>query len=307
MHVLRRLSVFTIMVLGTGHARADFISEFDGFATIDGIGVSGLTSSYYGDTTAGLSLTGPTTSTSLALFGSDRISYPSNIGEVPSPGGLLGTHFDQGMLGWKLDGSQLTFKLAGGLDPLSGYYHSGWKTWYGQGDLFVSVKDNLGLHHFALLSNWATDDGGNPHQLNRGFFSDAQAFHLSGGAGGENIEGHLVELAMDSDVLISGGRGAYTSSNAPFGLDRRVYAGGGTDLGDAALVHGSFSDLGQQWYTQTWTLNLADLSTDADFEIGLHAAPSCGNDQIGATFAIPEPATLALLTFGLAAVGLRRR
>ena len=301
-----RFVVLAVLIGGLGFARADLISEFSGFDTVWETGVSGLLSSYDADTRAGLPLTGPTTGVSLPTLGAGRVTYPGGIGQVPSPGGSIGRHFDEGVLGLKIVGNELIVQLAGGLDPQTGYYYSGWKSWYSQGDLFIDVQDSLGISHYALLSAWARDDDGDPIHLNRGRFNTAEAFHVSGGPGGGSLEGHLVGLRGDSDVALTGGNGSYNSSNAPAGLDIRAFAQNGNDLGDAQLAHRSLSDLGQTWYIQTWTLDLGDLSSDSTFDLGLHAAMSCGNDQIGGVYSVPEPGMLALTLLGVAAQRLRR-
>ena len=306
MQIQKTLALLIVMVVGYNQTRADFITEFAGYETINEVGVSGLTSSYYTDSTGGVPLSGPTISTTLATLGPDRVTYPYNIGQVPSPGGSVGKYFDQGALGIKIEGDQLTVKLATGLDPQAGYYYNGWRTWYGQGDLFISVADSEGVSHYALLSAWARDESNTPRSLNGGHFADARSFHTEGAADGGSLEGHLVALQQDSDISVSGGTGAYTSGNAPGGLDRRVFASGGTDLADAALLNGMFSDGGQQWYTQSWTFRLGNLSSDDSFAIGMHAAPTCGNDQIAGNFVIPEPVALALLVAG-SFIMLRRR
>jgi hypothetical protein len=301
-----RFVVLAVLIGGLGFARADLISEFSGFDTVWETGVSGLLSSYDADTRAGLPLTGPTTGVSLPTLGAGRVTYPGGIGQVPSPGGSIGRHFDEGVLGLKIVGNELIVQLAGGLDPQTGYYYSGWKSWYSQGDLFIDVQDSLGISHYALLSAWARDDDGDPIHLNRGRFNTAEAFHVSGGPGGGSLEGHLVGLRGDSDVALTGGNGSYNSSNAPAGLDIRAFAQNGNDLGDTALTHRSVSDLGQTWYIQTWTLDLGDLSSDSTFDLGLHSAMSCGNDQIGGVYSVPEPGMLALTLLGVAAQRLRR-
>ena len=98
-----------------------------------------------------------------------------------------------------------------------------------------------------------------------------------------------------------------TSSNAPAGLDLRAYAKGGSDLGSAGLTQSVLSDRGQNWYIQTWTIDLGSLSDAAAYNIGLHASASCGNDQIGGTFSIPEPSSLGLVLSGAALLPILRR
>lgn len=304
----RLLGIVTILITGTAFARADLIDAFAGFDSVSEIGVSGLTSSYHDDTAAGRSVSGDTTAYSLPTLGPGRISYPWGIGEVPSPGGAVGRQFDQAGLGIQFDDNTLIVQLATAIDARTGVYHSGWNTWYGQGDVFLDVADDSGIRHYALLSAWARDDDGEPIRMNRGRFSDAQSFHLSGGADGGSLEGYLVEFDADNDVGIAGGRGAYTPRNAPDGLDLRTFAQGGTPLVDAGLMHAAVTDMSQPWYLQTWTFGMSHLSDDATFDLALHSAASCGNDQIGATFEVPEPASAMLLSLGVSSVlWLRRR
>ena len=293
------LTFIVLLVGGAVVAQADLIDAFSGFETVSEIGVSGLQSSYYTDMKNSKPITGATVSSYLAELGPARVSYPSGIGEVPSPGGAVGSQYDQAMLGYRLDGMSLIVQLATALDPHSGTYNSGFKTWYGQGDLFVDVADSAGVGHYALLSAWPTDDSGDALDVNRGHFNTAKNFHMSAAAGGGTMEGHMVRMSKDSQVKLAGGNGAYTPGNAPKGLDTRVFAAGGEDLGDAGLTYASLVDDGQTWYLQSWTMSLASLSSDAQFAIGLHSSASCGNDQIGAVSSVPEPSSLLLLMGGL--------
>lgn len=301
-----RWLVVAVVVACTGIARADLIQQFTGFDSIWEVGTSGLRSSYDTDTKNNASVSGAMTANSLPTFGPQRVSYPNGVGEVPSPGGSVGTHFDQGVLGVKTEGGNLVVQLATGLNPLTGYFYNGWNTWYGQGDMFIDVADDAGISHYAVLNNWGRDSHGNPISLNGGHFNAAQAFHV-GGSGRANLEGHLVELVTNSDVTITGGTGSYGTSNAPTGLDLRTFADGGTDCGSANLVQASLSDRGQSWYVQTWTINLSSLSTDRTYDIALHASASCGNDQIGGSFNVPEPSSIVLVLSGLVAVLRYRR
>ncbi len=300
------LTIATLMI-GTGFCYADLIDSFSGLDAVFEVGVSGLQSSYYCDTKSNQAVTGPSTSTELAVLGDSRVCYPSGVGEVPSPGGSVGTHFDQGGLGFLADGDSLVLMFAGGLDPNSGYYYSGWNTWYSQGDLFLTVSDSTGISHYALLNSWARDNSGDPININADYYAQAEAFHVSGGVGGSSLEGHLVKLDSDSDVSIIGGRGAYSTGNVPDGFDLRVFAQGGTDLGNANLTHGEIADTDHTWYAQSWTIPLASLSADGEFEVALHTAATCGNDQIGLTMSVPEPSTILLSLSGLVLLVRSRR
>ncbi len=250
--------------------------------------------------------------------GTKHVTYPHGIGQVPSPGGTQGRLFDEGVLGVKVQGGDLIVQVAGGLNPQTGYYYDGWDTWFGQGDVFLTVADSSGTSNFALLSAWAKDIAGsyrrlgvldrnpydgvyNDRNLNNDPYEIARQFHMG-------LEGQLVSLSTDSDVALTGGRGSYYpgyhGNGLPHGLDYRVFAQGGSSVGDAGLVAGTVSD-GQQWFLQTWTVPLDWLSTDQSFTVGLHSAVSCSNDQIGLTTqVVPVPAALILGLAGFGTVGL---
>ncbi|NLF30991.1 MAG: hypothetical protein GX591_08910, partial [Planctomycetes bacterium] len=243
-------------------ALADLSGAFDGFDAVFESRVSGLTSSYFDYTRAGG--VGDYVPDTLFALGSGRVVYPHGIGSVPSPGGSIGRMFDQGALGVKLVGDDLVVQLAGTMDPRTGYYHSYFGVWYGQGDVFLTVADDDGVRQYALLNAWARRYDGSGRRLDGGHYDDAQAFHLNGGANGAGLEGHLIRLNESGDVVCVGGDGAYAPDYTPQpqGLDHRVFAQGGSDLGDAGLALGTTRDLGldnveQDWFVQTWTFPVA--------------------------------------------------
>lgn len=298
------LSIVSVAACGVV-AQADLLDHFADYDVVEEIGVSGLVSTYHADTKNGSAVDGDITGDALAILGPARVSYPKGIGEVPSPGGSVGQGFDQGVLGIATWGDEISVSLATRINPLSGRYNNDWKTWYGQGDLFIDVHDSTGVEHFALLNTWARNDG-SLQSINRGHFSDAMDYHVSGGANGGSLEGHLVKLNSNDDVAQTGGRGAYDSDDAPAGLDMRLFAEGGEDQGSANLVHAGLNVNGVEWYVQTWTIDAGLLSSDDDFTVGLHSTVSCGNDQIGGTFAVPEPSgIIPMIVAGV--LFLRRR
>lgn len=300
-------ALIVVLCVGGGALHADLSSEFAGFEAVWEIGVSGLESSYHSPTKIGTTLPNY-----LPVLGPGRVTYP--VGQVPSPGGSLGQIFDEGVLGVNVQGGSLVLRVAGGLDPLTGYWHSGWNTWYGQGDVFVTVEDSVGIRHYALLNAWARDSCGAPLTLDGSAFDQAQAFHVTGGAGGTSLEGHLVSLTQDNHVALTAGAGSYDPSYvpAPWGLDYRALAQGGTVLGDAGLTHDSTWDIGlgdvnQEWYLQTWTVPIDWLSSDSVFTIALHKTTTCGNDQIGDLYVVPAPSAVVLGALGLGLVGWARK
>jgi hypothetical protein len=302
--VKRKKVMYAVAVLLTSCSAvwADLASQFPGFTSVNyEVGQSGLKSNY--DSTR----LGTTIPTGMMTFETSHVQYPGVSGTVPSPGGTVGLLFDEGAIGVRVDGGDLVVQVASAVNPQTGVNYGG--TDYGQGDVFVTVKDTVGVRQFALLNDWARGSTGGPLALNGGYFIDAQNFHTAGGAGGTSLEGYLVRLTDESHVLRYGGTAAYTTAYDVDGLDYRAYAKGGTDKWDAELATTSFSDSGKTWYIQTWTVSLNWLSSDSVFDIGLHVAPSCGNDQIGllADVVVPVPGAILLGMLGLSAAGLKLR
>ena len=279
-------------------AWADLGSAFAGFTWVQENKVSGLTSSV-----------NTSLPTSMFTLGPDRVIYPSGIGSVPSPGSYNWAEarpFDEGGLGVRVSGGNLLVQAAGGIDPQTGYWSTSWKQYYGQGDVFLTVDDSLpGVKNFALLNSWARDLSLDAVRSLGTWYSAAQSFHTGG------REGHLVQLSAGSNVVLTGGAGAYAAWT-PSGLDSRVYAQDGEDIANTFLTHSTTTDAGlngatdQTFYIQQWTVPLSLLSTDAVFDIGLHQATSCGNDQIGmVATVVPVPGAVVLGMLGLSVAGWR--
>lgn len=290
--------LFLALTIGSA-AQAGLVDQFNGFTFVNEVGVSGLKSNYHDDTVANLSVLGPTTGSSLQSLAANRVDYP-NQGQVPSGGAA----YDYGVLGIRVSGGSLVVQVANGFNPLTGRQAN--DTTYGAGDAFLTISDSNGVRQLAALNSWARSNHGNPLSIGDGHFDDARDFHVSGGAGNSSLEGHLVLLDSNGDVRRTGGPNGFNSGNAPDGLDLRAFARGGVDLGSAGLVHTDLVD-GQHWYVQTWTIPLALLSNDSTFGIGVHVTESCGNDQIGLTGQVPEPASFILVSSGALLALARRR
>ena len=185
-----------ILLISCSAAVADLSSEFAGFDWVQENKVSGLKSSI--ETTK--------IPTSMFTLGPERVSYPSGIGQVPSPGGSTGSQFDEGGLGVKVQGANLVVQAAGAVNPQTGRLYSG--VVYGQGDVFVTVDDSSGISNFALLNSWPSDGG--YLALNGGHFNLAQDFHTGLGTFSTDLQGHLVSLSSSADVVLIGGTHAYT-------------------------------------------------------------------------------------------------
>jgi hypothetical protein len=240
------------------------------------------------------------------------VSYPSGIGTVPSPGyydWAEARAFDEGGLGVRVSDGSLIVRAAGALNPQTGYWSTSHSQRYGSGDVFLTIDDlDPGVKNFALLNSWPRDVSGAILAVGGTWYGAAQSFHV----GGPTLEGHLVQLTDASDVALTGGGGAY-SAWTPSGVDSRVYAQGGLDIGNALLTHSSTTDDGlngatnQVFYIQTWTVPLDLLSSYATFNIGLHQATSCGNDQTGLVATAPVPGAVVLGVLGMSVAGWRLR
>lgn len=282
-------------------AWADLTSEFAGFTWIKENKVSGLTSS------VNTSLPG-----SMFTLGPGRVSYPSGIGMVPSPGyydWAEARAFDEGGLGVRVSDGELIVRVAGALNPQTGYWSTSHGQLYGSGDVFLTVDDlDDGVKNFALLNSWARDASGAVLAIGGTWYDAAQSFHV----GGPSLAGYLVQLTGAGDVVLTGGPGAY-SAWSPSGVDSRVYAQGGLAVANALLTHSSTTDDGlngatdQTFYVQTWTVPLHLLSSYPTFDIGLHQATTCGNDQIGLVATVPLPGAVVLGMLGMSVAGWRLR
>lgn len=273
----------------------------------DEVGVSGLQSSYHGLTLSHVAYN------NVPTLGPGRVNYPGGVGAVPSPGGNLGRPFDQGVLGYKLNGSNITFGLATGLNPaawqvLGGAYGN---TKHGQGDLFIDVLSDSGMSHYAFLNNINS----NQALGHSGYFDPAKNFRYGSGPS----VGELVRLSTENDIAKIGGNYGYVrGGNSPAGLDERVFAKGGTDMNVGTLNITSFladEPLGNgspmTFYLMEWTAPLSIFGT-GPLTFALHSTATCGNDQIGAIFStptiqIPSPSALALGLIGFGWIGRVRR
>jgi len=288
-------------------ARADLNGAFSGFTSVNAVGVSGLQSSYAAAVNSGATVSGIT---ALPTLGPSRVNYPSGVGTLPSPGHYNnneGSSFDIGMIGVKFVGNNIVVQIASAINAKTGFQTDG--TYFNIGDVFLTVDDSAaGVKQFALLNEWARNGAGHADSLNGGYFNSAENYHLTGGAGGTSLEGHLVQLTQNSQVQIAGGTDAYYPGIAPAGLDLRAFADGGTDKGNASLTFGSTTDVGmsglQSYYIETWTIDRSLLSSDASFDFALHADMSCGNDEIDGIFQNNAPGVPPVPAPGAALLGL---
>jgi hypothetical protein len=290
-------------------------------ASVSEIGTSGQQSSYYANSPSNNDMTS-NWFTTMPTLSSQLVNYTDgSTGTVPSPGmnsPAEAAQFDQGTLALNISGGQVKVTLTTAMSPTAGYFDNGyWQRWYGQGDVFLSVDNAGAVKQYALLNNM-------PTVLDDGSFDAARNFRS--GTGATAATGDLVELGNTSQVAYIAGNGSYSATGGygpdAVGLDGRIYAQGGTPVGDGTLsitsTPNSFGYDGQSvtWYTETWTFAEGDLG--AFDEISLHSATTCGNDQIGLDSGlitsngprggtVPAPAAVLLGVLGLAGIGALKR
>ena len=307
-YVAGAVVLVVVCALCLSEANADLAANFTGmgFESVFEQNVSGWRSSYHAYT-QGSSGVNNIPNEMFTLF-DQRVYYPW-VGEVPSPGGSRGRLFDEGAIGLKIDGANLVVQVAGRLNPLTGIKYS--RTWYGQGDVFVTVEDSAGVRQFALLNSWAKKPDQSYRKLGNGHFNQAKNFHATGGVGDTSLEGWLVRLLNSDDVARVGGPHSYVAtSGSPDGLDYRTFVQGGQPVDWANIAHTTTQEqdpkgLWQTWYMQTWEFPASWISSEQVFDIGLHKISSCGNDQIGmvTTAVVPAPHAAVLGMIGLTIVG----
>ena len=315
-HVSGGIVLVVVCALCLSEANADLAANFTdmGFESVFEQNVSGLKSSYHAYTQGSWGVNN--IPNEMFTLSDQRVYYPW-VGTVPSPGGSRGRIFDEGAIGLKIEGANLVVKVAGRLDPLAGVKL--YRTWYGQGDVFVTVEDSAGVRQFALLNSWAKKPDQSYRNLGKGYFNQAKNFHATGGTGGTSLEGWLVGLQNSDDVARVGGPHSYpATSGNPDGLDYRTFAQGGEPIGWANITHSTTQEedpngLWKNWYMQTWEFPTSWISSEQIFDIGMHKISSCGNDQIGMVTTvvvpapgpvpIPAPQAAVLGIIGLAIVG----
>ncbi len=247
-----------------------------GFTVLaDEVGFSGRQSSYHGKSLTSNALQ------KMPEFGSEKVRFSN--GEEPSPGGRTGGYFDEGVLAYKMKGNSLVLAVACGLNPKSWLSVEEFRgALYGQGDLFLAVKERGKVSHFALLNEMH----GRRPLGHDGFWDRAQEFRY----GPDVSIGELVRLSAEDHIQTAGGyRGHSRGGQSPRGLDERVFARGGKGLGVGELV--VFEVKGRQpmhpgnkkmtWYVSEWTLPLEAIGRPE--EVSFHIGTTCGNDQISGT------------------------
>ena len=254
-----------------------FRMELNGFEVVeDGVGTTGRHSSYHG---FGLD---DDECFEVPSFGEERVRFSGRL--IPA----AGVEYDEGVIGVRIDGDDLVVAVAAGVGSQKWTRGNGGNI-IGQGDLFVTVRQNGDLYQFALLN----DLNSGKSLANEGRWRAAQMFRYSDQA----EVGHAVLLTSEDHVSTSGGnQGHERGGNSPVGLDERVFARGGEDTGVGKLDHYEFD--AQQplegrevvtWNVSEWTIPLTVLGDEEEaMTLAFHIAPSCGNDQIGGEVRVPS-------------------
>ncbi|HOI53889.1 MAG TPA: PEP-CTERM sorting domain-containing protein [Phycisphaerae bacterium] len=222
------------------------------------------------------------------------IDYPSGVGHVPSPGGSLGEAFDLEEMYMRVSGNSLQVLVV----TSSAYTRTVDGTAITLGDLFL----DLGGSRFAVVTQSASQGltAGGVYQI----ASDSDVKVLQPAGSSRSYYGTTYTRPNDYGPDATIGQIA-----GPWAVASTIDAG--QQIGQADIATALFNYGGDENGTFLIEYSL-DLGLFGGMlpgsTAGAHIAWGCGNDVIKTqTSTIPEPATMALLGFGLAAIVLRRK
>jgi hypothetical protein len=221
------------------------------------------------------------------------IDYPSGVGHVPSPGGSLGEAFDLEEMYMRVSGNRLQVLVV----TSSAYTKTVDGTVITLGDLFL----DLGGSRFGVVTQSASQGltAGSVYQI----ASDSDVVALQP-AGSRSYYGTTYTRPNDYGPDATVGRIA-----GPWAVAGTIDAGqriGQADIATALFNYGG-NENGTFLIEYSLDLGLFGGMLPGS-TAGAHITWGCGNDVIKTqTSAIPEPATMALLGFGLGVILLHRK
>ncbi|MBN2582567.1 MAG: PEP-CTERM sorting domain-containing protein [Planctomycetes bacterium] len=218
------------------------------------------------------------------------INYPSGVGHVPSPGGADGERIDLEEMYVQVTGTQLKVLVV----TSSAYAACFSGQNYYLGDLFLTLDGNV----YGIVTQNASQGLAAGSIYSIGSASDVVA--LQPGSRSYYNYDNLYDNDYGDPATVRDVAGPWAVAS---GID------GSQLLGSAAIASDvySYGGIEDNTFVIEYTMDLALLGGLPE-TLNAHITWGCGNDVIEANSTIvPEPATMALLGFGMGLIVIRRR